>query len=265
MNVYELHYSKTNTYLIEGASGFLLFDTGWAGTFFDFCRALGDLKIAAADIKYLLISHFHPDHYGIAQNIADLGTLILLPEPQKNFVHSSDELLKRDMGSAFKPILDQSIRPCAISESRSLLREIGIEGEILYTPGHSEDSISLWLDDGRVFVGDLNPYYELPLHEGTRIEESWKRLLALNPKTVYYGHAKTAVLGLNDPAPPKNHELYTLTSRIMKLVDKGLSPEKIQKKTGAKPEYIEDVMRMYLTHPGTGVQGILDRIELKGR
>ena len=31
--VYELKYSNTNTYLIKGSRGIILFDTGWAGTF----------------------------------------------------------------------------------------------------------------------------------------------------------------------------------------------------------------------------------------
>lgn len=77
-----------------------------------------------------------------------------------------------------------------------------IEGELLHTPGHSDDSISLWLDEGSLFVGDLNPLYELELHKGTEIGKSWDKLLALDPKTVYYGHAKTAVLDMtkNDEA-----------------------------------------------------------------
>ena len=44
-----------------------------------------------------------------------------------------------------------------------------------------------------------------------------------------------------------------------------MKAEKIRKKTGADAEFIEDVIRMYLTHKDVGVQGILDRIEIKGR
>ena len=39
----------------------------------------------------------------------------------------------------------------------------------------------------------------------------------------------------------------------------------IVKKTGADPVFVEDVTRMYVTHPGVSVQGILDRIEIKGK
>ena len=45
MIVRELNYSKTNTYLIEGDDGKLLFDTGWAGTLTAFCHAMGGASV----------------------------------------------------------------------------------------------------------------------------------------------------------------------------------------------------------------------------
>ena len=74
------------------------------------------------------------------------------------------------------------------------MHQIGIEGEVIHTPGHSDDSISLWTDEGYLFVGDLNPLYEFELHKGIEIGRSWDKLLKLKPKVVYYGHAKTARL-----------------------------------------------------------------------
>ena len=143
---------------------------------------------------------------------------------------------------------------------------------ILATPGHSNDSISLCLDDGSFFVGDLNPLYELEMHRGTRIGESWDRLLALHPKTIYYGHARTAKL--KDPTIEQDLRKYetsgtgceyTLVRRIMKYTGKGYSAAQIQKKTGAQAEWINDAVRMYLTHKEISVQGILDRMEIRNR
>ena len=108
-------------------------------------------------------------------------------------------------------------------------------------------------------MGDLNPLYELELHQGTQIGESWQKLLSLKPKRVFYGHAKTTT----DRATAAKQ--YDLVARIMKYIDKGYSLEKIARKTGADPTLIEDVNRMYLTHTNVGVQGILDRIEIKGK
>lgn len=273
MQIRELHYSGTNTYLIEGESGSILFDTGWAGTFPAFCRAAGDQHISVQQIDYIVISHFHPDHMGIAQEIAALGPVIVVMDVQRTFIHSSDDILSREKHSGFVPIDDQRIRLVPIEESRSFLREVGLNGEIIYTPGHSEDSISLCLDEGAFFVGDLNPLYELELHRGTQIGESWERMFALNPGRVYYGHAKTAVLtenikedqGESYESQDQTKDLYQLTKKIMKYIDRGIDSDRIRKKTGADSRFIEDVTRMYLTHTNVGVQGILDRIEIKNR
>ena len=219
-----IKYGTTNTYLIRGERGSLLFDTGWAGTLPAFCHAMGDLGKKVQDINYILISHYHPDHMGIAQKIADMGPVICAADLQKDFIHSSDRIFLRDKRAEFTPIKDEKIKYFALDRSRAFLSELGIDGEIYATPGHSDDSISLFLDSGELFVGDLNPLYELELHKGTEIETTWNRLLSLHPKKVYYGHAPAADL-----------------------------------------VFVEDVSRMYVTHPGVSVQGILDRIEIKGK
>lgn len=265
MKVHEMKYTNTNTYFIEGDTGNLLFDTGWAGSFKAFCNAMGEKHIPVQDIRYIMFSHFHPDHMGIAQEIADLGATIVVMDVQKNYVHAADSIFEKENNTAFVPIVDDGVKIVRIEESRQFLLTMGIGGEVIHTPGHSDDSISLYLDTGELFVGDLNPLYELELHKGTQIEDSWNRLMKLNPKKVYYGHAKVAELGVLSKAPRDIGDRYELVSRIMKYIDKGVSLEKIQKKTGADKTFVEDVARMYLTHQNVGVQGILDRIEIKGK
>jgi len=280
MNIRELRYSSTNTYLIEGESGKLLFDTGWAGTFSMFCKALGEMHVSVQEISAIIISHFHPDHMGIAQEIADQGAYLLIPELQKPFLHTADPIFEKEKGSSFIPIRDEKVRTFPLSDSRVILKEFGLDGQIYHTPGHSDDSISLWLDEGDLFVGDLNPLYELELHKGTLIGESWENLLMLRPKIVYYGHAKKAVLPENKDSSVaqgigikevsqeaqlslSDNEKYALVSQMMKMINKGYDIKKIQKKTKADEKFIENVMRMYLTHQDISVQGILDRIELR--
>ncbi len=200
-SVHELKYSNTNTYLIEGSKGKLLFDTGWAGTFPAFCHAMGQLGIPVQRIDHILISHFHPDHMGIAREIADQGPVIVVMDVQRDFIHTADPVFEKEKRLDYRPIDDHGVKYLNTEDSREFLRTLGIDGEIIPTPGHSDDSISLWLDTGELFVGDLNPLYESELHKGTRIEESWNKLLKRNPRIVYYGHAKTADLNKEKEAP----------------------------------------------------------------
>lgn len=267
--VEEIKYSNTNTYLIHGKKGDMLFDTGWAGTFGAFCKAFGEKELKLQSIKYLLISHFHPDHMGIAQEISDAaGAVIVVPDVQTDFIHSPDHIFEKEKNRDFIPIDDSRIKVISIEKSSRYLKELGISGEIIHTPGHSSDSISLWLDKERaLLVGDLNPLYELEAHKGTLIAESWEKLLKLKPDTVYYGHAKTAELGssASGVSMASNRDVHALVKKIIKLIDRGYTAEVIQKKTGADEIFIQDVARMYLTHHNISVQGILDRIEIKGK
>ena len=300
--IYELHYDNTNTYVISGTKGMLMLDTGWAGTFTKMCKELGGQGIQLQDIKYLLVSHFHPDHMGLAGELAAQGITVIVMENQVGQIHASDYVFERDKRFAFTPIPDDEIKVIKFEESRAFLQELGIAGEIIPTPGHSDDSISLILDDGDVFVGDLYPLYELEAHDEPGVQESWKRILAAKPKRIFYGHARTAVLEddamftdaplisgekasevsgkeldtksgetvnnariLCGKEPQKNAHLHDMVKKIMRYIDKGMSIDKIASKVGADREFVSDVCRMYLTHKNVGVQGILDRIEIKGR
>ena len=103
MKIFELKYSVSNHYLIEGESGRILFDTGWAGTLPDFCRVMGELQIPVQSVDYVLISHFHPDHCGIAQEIADLGPRIAVMDVQEAYIHAADAVFEKEPQLHFRP------------------------------------------------------------------------------------------------------------------------------------------------------------------
>ncbi|MCR4788825.1 MAG: MBL fold metallo-hydrolase [Lachnospiraceae bacterium] len=265
--VLELHYGNTNTYLIKSKDGYILFDTCWAGTLPLFYKALGEVHVKIEEISHLLISHFHPDHMGLAGQLSGLGIKTVIPEIQKDHIHDADNIFQKEKNHDYIPLDEKDIVYISLSESRSFLKDLGIDGEILSTPGHSDDSISLWLDEGTVLVGDLNPLYELELHRCTRIEKSWdlifekaKGFPAIKDIRILYGHARPGEKKISSDA-----EIYQLVKTIMKITDKGKTLEQISVKTKTDPQFVEDVIRMYLTHKDVGVQGILDRIEIKNR
>ena len=70
-----------------------------------------------------------------------------------------------------------------------------IEGEILSTPSHSNDSISLILDNGTCFVGGLEPIYYLDAYEeNIKLKEDWELIMSYNPDIIFYAYANEKVL-----------------------------------------------------------------------
>lgn len=57
-----------NCYLFRGPSGWTLVDTGFHDELAEAAwpRALADLGIRTQDINRILVTHYHPDHFGAA-------------------------------------------------------------------------------------------------------------------------------------------------------------------------------------------------------
>ncbi len=189
--VKEMKYGNTKCYVIHNK---IMVDTDWAGTLQAFYRCLKENEIVLRDIKYLIITHFHPDHMGIAQDLAEIGIKIIVFDVQKDYVHFSDKIFEKDKKVSYKPIKDKDVVYLSCEESRVFLSGNGIEGEVVHTPGHSEDSVSLILDEGIAIVGDLYPLYSVPAYNDPILEKSWNYILKRNLEIVYYGHAKKDVL-----------------------------------------------------------------------
>jgi ribonuclease/clavin/mitogillin len=80
------------------------------------------------------------------------------------------------------PITLEGTRRLTLAESRGFLASLGLFGEILPTLGHTDHCVSLLLDDGRAFTGDLPP--EEAAGENPKALASW----ALLRSRIYPGH-----------------------------------------------------------------------------
>lgn len=184
-----LKYGNTNTFYLPGQTGGLLVDTDYAGTLYAFYKAIKQAGIGIKDIEYVFATHYHPDHMGLIGDLMKQGVKLLLIDVQSSSVHYSDGIFARDK-LPFTPIDESMAVVISCKESRIFLSRLGIAGEIIHTPSHSEDSVSLILDDGDCFVGDLEPYeYIEAYEENLPLRNDWKHVLAFHPKRIFYAHA----------------------------------------------------------------------------
>ena len=182
-----LRYGNTNTFLIPCTCGYLLVDTDYAGSLPAFYRAIKQNGIRVSDIHYVLATHYHPDHMGLIPDLMKQGVKLLLLDTQRESVHFSDYIFARDR-LPFAPIDETKATVISCAESREFLAGIGIDGEIISTPSHSPDSISLVLDSGDCFVGDLQPR-EYGDVENDAVKADWTRVMSFQPQRVFYSHA----------------------------------------------------------------------------
>ena len=188
MNVITLVHKSTNSYLIQSDNGWLMIDSGWPDTFAQLLQLLNQNNISIHEVNHLAITHFHPDHAGLAQNLKDLGTTLVLHEYQVPYINKLNLLYKKNPKANFKDITNSNNLILTESESRSFLKSIGIDGELISTPGHSDDSISLIIDDCCAFIGDLPASDLIEVYDDIVIEDSWDMIKKHSVKTIYPGH-----------------------------------------------------------------------------
>lgn len=193
--VTKIKYGNTNTFLIKGTKANILIDTDYAGTLYAFYKAIKDNGIKISDIDYLLATHYHPDHIGIAGDLMEQGVKLIIMESQLPYVHYSDPVFAKEPYLNYKSIDESKGEILSFADASSFLFSIGIKGDIMPAPSHSEDSIIITLDDGTVIAGDLEPYEYLEAYEeNDNLKADWGKLLSLNPKRILYAHANEKIL-----------------------------------------------------------------------
>jgi len=96
--------SHINTYLIKGDRDCLLVDTGWntAEAFDSLKKQLVELGIEGKEISRIVVTHAHPDHYGLAGKLKQLyGATLYFHHLEKDFIETryvNMEELIRELG-----------------------------------------------------------------------------------------------------------------------------------------------------------------------
>jgi glyoxylase-like metal-dependent hydrolase (beta-lactamase superfamily II) len=179
-------YRSTNYWVVSNGPSRLLVDLGWPGTMATLRANLDRMGVPLAEIRYGLATHYHPDHAGLAQELKLAGVPLLVIDVQVPAIPRLSSLVKpRDH---FVPIATHDNVTIAAGDSRALLGRIGLSGEIVHTPGHSDDSVSLLLDDGAAFTGDLTVTGLATMEDAPAVRASWALLRERGARRVYPGH-----------------------------------------------------------------------------
>jgi glyoxylase-like metal-dependent hydrolase (beta-lactamase superfamily II) len=186
VNLVNVGYDSANYYLLGPDDARLLVDVGMPGTLPRLMAILRRKDVPLASIRHLLVTHYHPDHAGIAQELKRRGVGLIVLETQRAAIPRLRGYLKP--GSGYLEITLDDNLDLTFEGSRAFLRGRGIDGEIVGTPGHSDDSVSLVLDGGTAFTGDLPDPALAEDANRAALGRSWGRLRALGVTRLCPGH-----------------------------------------------------------------------------
>ena len=168
--------SMSSVYLLPCQGGYLQIDTGYDRDYTGYRQGLTKAAIALDKIKLLVLTHHHDDHAGFLNELTrDADMPIIAHEQAAALLKSGANDTTRGGGyvnqlvkfvAGLKMRLDPgwtlTFPPFTLREkdirlpgdNNQVLRRLGIAGQILYTPGHCIDHLSVVLDSGETFCGD---------------------------------------------------------------------------------------------------------------
>jgi ribonuclease/clavin/mitogillin len=179
-------YRSTNFWVVSAGTNRVLVDLGWPGKAAALFANLDRMGVPIAELRYGLATHYHIDHAGAAQDLKLRGVPLLVTEEQVSAIPLMKQWIKAS--DNYTEITTHDNVVIATSESRALLAKIGIGGEIVHTPGHSDDSVSLVLDIGCAFTGDLTMESMVATEDRDVVARSWQSLRDRGVTTIYAGH-----------------------------------------------------------------------------
>lgn len=191
METYCIPIKHANCYLVRINSIYVAIDAGWPGHIREYREALKMHNVKPEAIKYLFVTHFHPDHSGMAENIKKFGTALILFEHQAPYIRPMENMLRNDR--SYLPLDLNSNIVLNIDEAAAFFKENNIPAQAIKTAGHSDDSISVLFQDGTAFIGDLY-FPDLVMEGDEKSKQSWNELRQKGAKAIYPAHGNAYML-----------------------------------------------------------------------
>ncbi|MBI4285121.1 MAG: MBL fold metallo-hydrolase [Chloroflexi bacterium] len=227
-----------NTYLVRGNDGYLLIDSGWRSKegLSSLETQLRELGLGFKDICQIVITHLHPDHFGLAGEVKALSNAtIYLHELEKELIGEYLDIARyfRQLENWLHingvPDCEFPPQPAATTEMEQMITpvmpDVVLHGgetitagdfrfQALWTPGHSPGHICLYEPDRKIlFSGDfilpeITPNISLDPQESGE-----------NPLDKYLASlAEIKALDVNLVLPAHQHLFTHLQQRIEELV-----------------------------------------------
>lgn len=207
-----------NTWLYPIEGGWVMIDTGYENSYGKVLKRLNRMLIRPEEVRYLFLTHAHDDHAGFleewmtkhpqTQVIAHEKAINGLRKGQNGFDGGCSTLgaflfcqLMALLGNGdhrYPRLSEEHLASIiTLNEENIPQFESILRGKIIFTPGHTTDSISL-LVDGNLFCGDAamngipsSHRITIWVEDKAAFEKSWDDMLAYGAKKIYPAHGSS--------------------------------------------------------------------------
>lgn len=207
--VYRMLSGINNAYLISSPTHNILVDTGAVSDYGQLMRNIDTICLLNGTIDLMVLTHIHYDHCQNAKTLKDIfNCKIIASHRAQGTIDKGSSSFPRSktLFRSFLMLTEKirgerhfgfpSFEVDIYVEDHFCLTDHGINVHILESAGHSEDSVSIIVDDEIAMVGDLmfgifrNSVLPFLYDDKDEVMRSWKKLLETKCKLFLPGHGK---------------------------------------------------------------------------
>jgi len=196
---------RVNCFLIQGADGYILIDTGSVSARKQLSGELVKAGCQPNSLMLIILTHGDFDHTGNAAYLrSTCGVRIAMHPDDAGMVERGDMFSNRKkpnfLITAMIPLFtgfrkSDRFTPDILLEDEYDLSQHGLNAKVISLPGHSQGSIGILTEEGDLFCGDLfenmkQPVLNSLIDDPEAAQSSLAKLENLGIKKVYPGHGQ---------------------------------------------------------------------------
>jgi hydroxyacylglutathione hydrolase len=205
-------FGHANVFFIRTRDGHILVDAGMPGDTEKLDEVFATAGVDPSTIGLIVVTHGHMDHMGLTAYAKEItGAKVLCHQSLSGKLASGeieDSVAQNMMGRFINFMAGiqevtgggdiEGVQADILVDDSFDLSEYGLSGKVVHTPGHSQGSLSIVLDNGEALIGDMvrdegdgeigpGMFYE----DKEALVASLEEVVLFDSRTIYLSHGNT--------------------------------------------------------------------------